>query len=45
MMDVKKDHQIFDVEFARKQFPYFELENSAEWAFFDMQEGPSRAGL
>ncbi|MBW2562839.1 MAG: aminotransferase class V-fold PLP-dependent enzyme [Deltaproteobacteria bacterium] len=39
MMDVKKDHQIFDVEFARKQFPYFELENSAEWAFFDNAGG------
>ena len=38
-MDVNKERQIFDVEFARKQFPYFELENSAKWAFFDNAGG------
>ena len=38
-MDVKNDQQMFDVEFARKQFPYFELDNSAEWAFFDNAGG------
>ncbi|NNK86636.1 MAG: aminotransferase class V-fold PLP-dependent enzyme, partial [Desulfobacterales bacterium] len=38
-MDINNERQIFDVEFARKQFPYFELENSAKWAFFDNAGG------
>jgi selenocysteine lyase/cysteine desulfurase len=38
-MVVNKERQIFDVEFARKQFPYFELENSAKWVFFDNAGG------
>ena len=27
------DAQIFDVDFARKQFPYFDLSTSDEWGF------------
>ena len=28
------DQLIFDVDFARKQFPFFDLKRSDEWAFF-----------
>lgn len=38
-MNEKKDQRIFDVEFARKQFPYFDLPQSAKWAFFDNAGG------
>ncbi len=33
------DQLIFDVDFARKQFPFFDLDQSNEWAFFDNAGG------
>ena len=30
---------VFDVEFARRQFPFFDLDQSHEWAFFDNAGG------
>ncbi len=33
------DQLIFDVDFARKQFPFFDLNQSNEWAFFDNAGG------
>ena len=33
------DQLVFDVDFARKQFPFFDLNQSKEWAFFDNAGG------
>jgi selenocysteine lyase/cysteine desulfurase len=39
MMTIATDQLVFDVDFARKQFPFFDLEASKEWAFFDNAGG------
>jgi len=33
------DRLVFDVDFARKQFPFFDSKQSNEWAFFDNAGG------
>ena len=38
-MELEADRNVFDVDFARKQFPFFELDASKEWAFFDNAGG------
>jgi selenocysteine lyase/cysteine desulfurase len=38
-MPDSKDPLIFDVEFARQQFPFFDFAQSDEWAFFDNAGG------
>ena len=38
-MKPQADPSVFDVDFARKQFPFFELDASSEWAFFDNAGG------
>ena len=38
-MELQADQNVFDVDFARKQFPFFELDQSKQWAFFDNAGG------
>lgn len=38
-MNTHPDQVIFDVAFARKQFPFFDLKETADWAFFDNAGG------
>jgi len=38
-MDNQTDNLVFNVDFARKQFPFFDLNQSNEWAFFDNAGG------
>ena len=33
------DQLVFDVDFARKQFPFFDSKQANEWAFFDNAGG------
>ena len=38
-MQHKLDRNFFDVDFARQQFPFFELDQSKQWSFFDNAGG------
>jgi selenocysteine lyase/cysteine desulfurase len=38
-MDTIKKQLVFDVDFARRQFPFFDSNQSHEWAFFDNAGG------
>lgn len=38
-MELEADQNVFDVTFVRKQFPFFELDQSKQWAFFDNAGG------
>ncbi len=38
-MEHSTDHPVFDVEFAREQFPFYESAQSKQWAFFDNAGG------
>jgi len=38
-MEKRNNQDRFDVDFARRQFPFFELEESKKWAFFDNAGG------
>jgi len=43
-MKNKKNQNRFDVDFVRRQFPFFELEESKKWAFFDNAGGTFPCG-
>ena len=43
-MENKKNQNRFDVDFVRRQFPFFELEESKKWAFFDNAGGTFPCG-
>ncbi len=38
-MELKANQTVFDVDFARQQFPFFALDRSKQWAFFDNAGG------
>ncbi len=43
-MELEADRKVFDVDFARKQFPFFESDASKQWAFFDNAGGTFPCG-
>jgi cysteine desulfurase family protein (TIGR01976 family) len=38
-MELEANRSVFDVDFAREQFPFFKSDASKEWAFFDNAGG------